>query len=47
MEGHLRAVAADPALRERLRTAGLARAATFRYEDSARALLSLLETAAG
>ncbi|MFO1520874.1 MAG: glycosyltransferase family 1 protein [Kiritimatiellia bacterium] len=47
LEGHLRAVAADPALRERLRTAGLARAATFRYEDSARALLSLLETAAG
>ena len=44
---HLRSVAGDADLRARLRAAGLARAAGFRYADSARQLLRLLEEAAG
>ncbi len=43
---HLRAVAGDPALRARLRAAGLAHSARFSYADSARQLLRLLEEAA-
>lgn len=46
LEHHLRAVASDPALRARLKTAGLARAATFQYAHSARRLLTMLEGAA-
>lgn len=47
LEAHLRALAARPDLREQLKAAGLARAARFRYRESARALLALLEQAAG
>jgi len=44
---HLRAVASDRGLRERLGQAGLAQAQQFSYAHSARQLLALLEAAAG
>ena len=44
---HLRAVAGDQGLRERLARAGLAQAQQFSYAHSARQLLALLEAAAG
>ena len=47
LEAHLRALASRPELRGQLKAAGLARAARFRYRESARALLRLLEQAAG
>lgn len=47
LANHMRTVANDPALRERLRRQGLERAAQFSYQRSAARLLTLLEEAAG